>query len=278
MREKESYTINIKGHLINFDVPKVMGILNVTPDSFYSESRYATENEVRKKVESMIKDGVDIIDVGGCSTRPGFILPSEKEEWDRVNLGCRVIKEIAPDLPLSVDTFRAEIAKKAIIEWQVDIINDISGGIDPDMWETVAREKVVYVLTHNRMNGNDTYENVTAEVIKELSIKINQLHKLGVNDIIIDPGFGFSKNVDTNLCLFSQLNDIKRMGYPLLVGISRKSMVFKPLGISPEEALSATIALNALALDKGADILRVHDVKEANDTLKIYTRLKNSNI
>lgn len=278
MREKESSTINIKGHLINFDVPKVMGILNVTPDSFYSESRYVTENGVRKKVESMIKDGVDVIDVGGCSTRPGFILPSEKEEWDRVNLGCRVIKEIAPDLPLSVDTFRAEIAKKAINKWQVDIINDISGGIDPDMWETVAREKVVYVLTHNRMDGKDTYENVTAEVIKELSIKINQLHKLGVNDIIIDPGFGFSKNIDTNLYLFSHLNDIKRMGYPLLVGISRKSMVYKPLGIAPEEALSATIALNALALDKGTDILRVHDVKEANDTVKIYTRLKNSNI
>ena len=221
----------------------------------------------------MVSEGVDIIDVGGCSTRPGYQAPSEEEEWERLDTGCRIMRELAPEIPLSIDTFRAVVARKAIEKWQADIINDISGGIDPGMWPLVAQQKVAYILTHNRPDGIEQYEDVAAEVISELSFKVNELHRLGVNDVIIDPGFGFAKNMTQNYSLFRQLNEVVRMGLPVLVGISRKSMLYKTLDCPPEQTLAATIALDAIALEKGVHILRVHDVKQAKDTVKIFTQL-----
>ena len=258
---------------MELDVPKVMGVLNVTPDSFYTESRKQGEEEIRMQVKRMLAEGVDIIDVGGCSTRPGFTPPDEKEEWARVNLGCRLVREVAPDMVLSVDTFRASVAKAALSIWNADIINDISGGADPEMFDIVARYKAVYVLTHNKPD-NTGYGDITSEVITDLSKKVNTLHRKGVNDIILDPGFGFAKTLEENFRLFNELEELGKMGLPLLVGVSRKSMIFKTLGCTPEESLTGTIALNAIALEKGANILRVHDVKEAAETVKIYQKIK----
>ena len=259
-------------------VPKVMGILNVTPDSFFQGSRCESEAAIRRRVIDMISAGADIIDIGGCSTRPGFEAPSAVEEWERVDKGCGLVKEVNPDLPISIDTFRASVAKKAIEKWKVDIINDISGGSDPEMWHLVADSRIVYVLTHNREKEPCKYDDVTAEVITELSRKLNELHGLGVNDIIIDPGFGFAKTIDQNFQLFEELEEISATGLPLLVGISRKSMIYNALGIEPADSLAGTVALDAIALEKGADILRVHDVAEAVQTVKLFTRLKYSKL
>lgn len=273
--ERYPYTLNIKGHLMELDVPKVMGILNVTPDSFYSESRTFAETDIRKRIELMVNEGVDIIDVGGCSTRPGYKEPSEDEEWERVNMGCRLVRELAPSIPLSIDTFRSTVAKKAILHWNADIINDVSGGKDPEMFSVVAQHRLIYVLTHNR-EENVGYSDVTAEVITELSKKINELHRLGENDIVIDPGFGFAKTLEENFRLLDELEEFTKIGYPLLVGVSRKSMIYKTLDCTPEETLTGTIALDAISLIKGANILRVHDVKPAVETIKLYKKLKES--
>ena len=268
-------SLNIKGYLMNLDIPKVMGILNVTDDSFYSESRNDTEERIRSHVRKIISQGVDIIDVGGCSTRPGFTEPSEAEEIKRIALGCQVVRELSGDIVLSIDTFRAEVARFAIDNFDADIINDISGGFDGKMWELVAEKKVTYVLTHNRFRGNhSSYNDITAEVIIDLSKKINELHRIGVNDIIIDPGFGFAKTLEGNFTLLDELGEVTEIGLPVMVGISRKSMIYKTLGVFPEESLSGTVALDAIALEKGADILRVHDVKEAKETIKLFTQLK----
>ena len=260
---------------MKLDVPKIMGILNVTPDSFYSESRTFAEADIRRRIELMVTEGVDIIDVGGCSTRPGYKEPTEDEEWERVNMGCRFVREIAPSIPLSIDTFRSTVAKKAILHWNADIINDVSGGKDPEMFSVVAQHRLIYVLTHNR-EENVGYSDVTAEVITELSKKINELHRLGVNDIVIDPGFGFAKTLEENFRLLDELEEFTKIGYPLLVGVSRKSMIYKTLDCTPEETLTGTIALDAISLIKGANILRVHDVKPAVETIKLYKKLKES--
>ena len=274
MGDKTNLTLNIKGDLINFDTPKVMGILNVTPDSFFSQSRTDSETLIRDRIKILLEEGVDIIDVGGCSTRPGFEAPLEEEEWQRVELGCRVAKELCPQIPLSVDTFRAGVAQKALEHWKVDIINDVSGGKDPYMWKVVADYKAGYVLTHNRDSGSVDYTDVTANVITELSWKLNELYRLGVGDVIIDPGFGFAKTLDQNFQLLADLEEFSYIGVPILVGFSRKSMIYKILGCTPEESLTGTIALNAVALAKGADILRVHDVKEAKETVKLISKLR----
>ena len=261
---------------MDLGVPKVMGILNVTPDSFYPSSRTFEEDKIREKVAKLIEEGADIIDIGGCSTRPGYQIPSLEEELRRIDIGCRLVKEINENIPISIDTFRPEVASMAIDIWKADIINDISGG-DESMFEIIAKNHVIYILTHNpgEENKND-YKDVTAETITWLSWKLHELHKLGVNDVIIDPGFGFSKNTEENYRLFNEIDEIKSMGFPLLVGISRKSMIYKILGTNPEESLTGTIALNAIALEKGVDILRVHDVKEAKETVMIFQQLKGS--
>lgn len=272
-RKPYDLTINISGHLMDLEIPKVMGILNVTPDSFYEKGRTPSDETIREKITEYLAEEVDIIDIGGCSTRPGFVLPSESEELERVNLGCRLLREMAPDLPLSVDTFRASVAKEAVEKWNAAIINDISGGEDPEMWTFVADKKVAYVLTHNTPVSENA--DITAESITVLSKKLNELHRLGVNDVIIDPGFGFAKSLDDNFRLLDELNEFCIFGCPVMVGISRKSMIYKTLGVGPEESLAGTIALDSISLEKGADILRVHDVREAKETVKLFTRLKN---
>ena len=274
-RMRKDMSINIKGYLMDLDVPKVMGILNITPDSFFQQSRTPSESLIRERVERMMEVGADIIDIGGCSTRPGYTPPGEAEEWERLNLGCRIVREAAPEVPISVDTFRHTVARRAIDKWGIEIVNDVSGCIDPYMGETVAHAGVAYVLTHNRADGNTDYNDVTADVITELSWKINELHRLGVNDVIVDPGFGFAKTVEQNFRLLDELDEVAAMGCPVLAGISRKSMIWRSLGCSPDEALAGTVALDAIALEKGASILRVHDVREAKETVRLFTKLKN---
>lgn len=268
-------TLNISGYLMDLDTPKVMGILNVTPDSFYAGSRTFNDNSIKERLRQMLEEGVDIIDVGGCSTRPGYELVSEREESERVSRACSLVRELSPDIPLSVDTFRASVAEEMIQKWNVSIINDISCGEDPEMFQVIASNKVAYVLTHNR-SENKGYKDITAEVITELSWKANELFRLGVNDVIIDPGFGFAKTLSENFKLFNELHEIAKMGLPLLVGISRKSMIYKTLECTPEETFTSTVALDAIALEKGANILRVHDVKAAKETVKLFKKIKGS--
>ena len=257
---------------MDLDTPKVMGILNVTPDSFYEGSRTLSYDSICERVARIASEGADIIDVGGCSTRPGAAFPSPEEEWERVESGCKAVRDNNPDFPLSVDTFRAEVASRAIDKWGADIINDVSGCSDPVMADVVADKRVAYVLTHNA--GIESSENVTARVLTELSWKLHDLRLKGINDIIVDPGFGFGKTTQQNFELFAHLEEIVRMDCPVLVGVSRKSMIYKTLGIGPEESFTGTVALNAVALEKGASILRVHDVKAAKETCRLIERVK----
>ncbi|MBQ7941547.1 MAG: dihydropteroate synthase [Muribaculaceae bacterium] len=259
-----------------------MGILNVTPDSFYNGSRYDKKTEIAARVHQIIDEGAKIIDIGGYSSRPGANEVSPEEEYERLALGLSVIRQEKPDAIISVDTFRADIARRCVEDWNIDIINDISGGIlDNHMFDTVAELQVPYILMHMRgtpatMQHHTQYGNVTEEVIKELNAKIDTLRQKGVNDIIIDPGFGFSKTVEQNYEMMNHLEYFQSFGMPLLVGISRKSMIYKALGITPETALNGTTVLNTIALMKGAHILRVHDVKEAVEAVKTVTLAKQS--
>lgn len=272
-------TLKIRGELRNWTRPLVMGIINVTPDSFYADSRRDTVGAVRQAV-SMLRAGCDIIDLGGYSSRPGAEDVSAEEECARLLPAIKAIREAVGDaVPLSVDTFRASVAEECV-RAGADIINDISGGdLDPEMFNTVARLGVPYVLMHTRSNPAEMqrhtdYEDVTAEVLRDLAFKIDKLRQLGVADIIADPGFGFAKTLDQNYELMSKLDAFNVLGCPLLVGISRKSMIYKELGVTPQESLNATTALHMAALVNGADILRVHDVKEAMETVKIFTALQ----
>ncbi len=272
-------TLNIRGELMDLSIPKVMGIVNVTPDSFYSGSRTQSVFEIRGRIEQMIADGVDILDLGGYSSRPGADNVSGDEEYDRLARGLEVVKEVAPWIPVSIDTFRASVARRCVEEWNVDIINDIGGGtLDPEIQETVADLHVAYVLMHMRgtpstMQSLTDYKDVTAEVITDLSKKVYHLRGLGVNDIIIDPGFGFAKTVAQNFQMLNGLGEFCKMGLPVLVGISRKTMIWKTLGVTPEEALDGTVALDAIAIDRGANIIRVHDVRPAVQTVKLLSQL-----
>lgn len=270
------FSLNLKGCLHIFSRPQVMGILNVTPDSFYSGSRTMSDSEIGHRVESMIADGADFIDVGAYSSRPGAADVSVEEEISRLRKGMSVLRKLAPEIPVSVDTFRASVAKVAIEELGADIINDISGGsLDPEMFATVAELKAPYILMHMRgtpatMQQFTDYDNVTADVILDLSSKLRQLRLLGVADVIIDPGFGFSKTAGQNFELMRNLSDFSSLECPVLVGISRKSMITRTLGIEASEALAPTVALNAIALTKGAAFIRVHDVREAAQTVSLF--------
>lgn len=258
------------------DRPQVMGILNVTPDSFYSGSRCGVDEAViRGRVRQMLDEGADMIDIGGYSSRPGADDISPEEELERLRTGLKIIAEEAPDMIVSVDTFRADVARRCVEECGAHIINDISGGdLDSDMFATVASLHVPYILMHMRgtpatMTRLTDYECVTADVIKDLQAKACKLRLLGVNDIIIDPGFGFSKTIEQNYELMRNLNEFINMDFPILVGISRKSMIYRLLGTSAEEALNGTTVLNTMAALQGSHILRVHDVKAAVETVKI---------
>ena len=272
-------TINIKGNLLNFSVPKIMGILNVTPDSFFDGGKYSTSDKILKQVEKMINSGADIIDVGGYSSRPGATDISVDEELKRVIPIVKLIRKQFPSALISIDTFRSKVAYESIITGG-DIINDISGGnLDPKMFKTVANLKVPYVLMHMKgsprnMMENSNYSNVTNEICKYFSEKIEEARLEGINDLIIDPGFGFSKTKEQNYELLNNLDFLKQFQKPLLVGVSRKSMIYKILNSTPENALNGTSILHTVSLLKGADILRTHDVKEAAECVKIIGQLK----
>ena len=274
-----TYSLNCSGKLLSLDAPKVMGILNATPDSFFAGSRKQTERELIERVQQILSEGGSIIDVGAYSTRPGAAVVSAEEEWQRLEQALRIVHREAPEAILSVDTFRADIARRCVETFGVSIVNDISGGdADSQMFDTVADLRVPYVLMHcqgtpQTMQQAPTYKNVTAEVITDLSRKVRQLRQRGARDIIIDPGFGFGKTLEHNYTLLRQLEDFRIFDLPLLVGISRKSMITRPLDITADEALNGTTALNAFALMKGANILRVHDVKAATEVVKLYSLL-----
>jgi len=279
--EKPRY-INVGGKLLNLEIPKVMGILNITPDSFYSGSRYNTDKEILAAAVRMVKEGADIIDVGGYSSRPGAEDISEEEEARRVLKAIKLISKELPEIIISIDTFRAAVAREAIIEYGAHMINDISGGdSDKSMFSVVEELNVPYIMMHmlgdpRNMQDNPVYEDIVTDILKWFSKKILRLRSAGVKDIIIDPGFGFGKTVAHNFELLRRLDDFSVAGLPVLVGISRKSMIWETLKISAGEALAGTTALHAIALINNADILRVHDVKEAVQTIYLIHKLKNS--
>ena len=263
---------------MEMDKAKVMGILNVTSDSFYGGCRVLDAADIAARVRQIRDEGADMIDIGACSTRPGSEPVDAATEWQRLQQAIAITRREWPEAVISVDTFRADVAKKCV-EAGADIINDISGGQDPEMFDVVAELRVPYVLTHMRgtpatMNTLCDYNDVTADVLTEMAYRIRDLRERGVCDIIVDPGFGFAKTAEQNYELMAHLEEFGKMGLPVLVGISRKSMIWRPLGITPAEALPGTIALNTVALMKGADILRVHDVAAAVQTVEVALRLK----
>lgn len=270
------YTLTIKGEKRAIVKPWVMGILNVTPDSFYSGSRMGVdEMRIGERVEEILKEGGDIIDIGAYSTRHNADDISPEEEYSRLKIGLNVIKNIDANAIVSVDTFRADVARRCVEEFGVDIVNDVSGGtLDDDMFATVANLKVPYILMHMRgtpatMQQLTEYNDVTRDVIGDLHKKKCALNDLGIDDVIIDPGFGFSKTVEQNFEMLNRLEDFKQLDAPLLVGVSRKSMIYRTLGCTPVESLNGTTVINTISLLKGAHILRVHDVKEAVEVCKL---------
>ena len=275
MNRPVSYTINVKGRLMDLSQPQVMGILNVTPDSFYSGSRMQTDNQIAQRARQIVEEGGTIIDLGAYSSRPGAADVSVAEETERLRRALAIIRDLYPDVAVSVDTFRAEVASRCIEDFGADIINDISGGqLDEDMFPTVARLNVPYILMHMRgtpqtMQLHTDYEDVTAEVLRYFGEKVDRLHSMGVKDIILDPGYGFAKTLEQNYRLLSQQSVLQVLGLPILAGVSRKSMIYRLLGTSPDEALNGTSVLNTIALQNGANILRVHDVREAVECVRI---------
>lgn len=274
------FTLNLRGRLVEYSRPVVMGVLNVTPDSFYSGSRAQTHADTTNRARQLVADGADLLDIGAYSSRPGADDVSADEELRRLEAGLSAVREaVGYDIPISVDTFRADVARRAV-EWGADIINDISGGLlDEGMFETVADLHVPYILMHMRgtpatMQTMTDYTDVVADVIGELSHKLSRLEELGVADVIIDPGFGFAKTLDQNYRLLSHLDAFAILGRPVLVGMSRKSMLTRFLGIDATEALVPTAIVGALALERGAAILRVHDPREAAQAIAIVEKLK----
>ncbi len=276
---KQTQTINVGGKLLDLTQPKVMGILNLTPDSFYTSSRFTTETEVVNQAQKMLLEGADILDLGAYSTRPGASDVPAEEEAKRLLPAIKAIKNNFPDSILSVDTFRANIARLAI-KAGADMINDVSGGdFDDQMFATIADLQVPYILMHNRgtaqtMHQLNHYNNLMGDVILYFSEKINQLRALGVHDIVLDPGFGFAKNLTQNFELLNYFDQLEILELPVLAGLSRKSMIWKSLNKIPNQALNGTSILNTIALQKGAKILRVHDVVEAVDCIKLVAMVK----
>ena len=278
--EKPRY-INAGGRLLDLEIPKVMGIINITPDSFYKESRYSTDEEILVTAARMLEDGADILDIGGYSSRPGAKDISVDEESNRVLKAVKLINRKFPEAIISVDTFRADIAREAVVGCGASIINDISGGDSDDrMFLVVETLNVPYILMHMKgdprtMQNKPVYEDIVADILKWFGDRIFKLKSAGLKDIIIDPGFGFGKTIDHNFELLRRLGDFSIAGLPVLVGISRKSMIWKTLDISVDEALNGTTTLNAIAIFNGADILRVHDVREAVQTVWLIRKVKN---
>jgi len=279
--EKPKY-INVAGKLLDLSIPKIMGVINITPDSFYEGSRVTDEKEILTTAGRMLEEGADIIDIGGYSSRPGAGDVNPEEEKKRVLKAIASVKREFPAAIISVDTFRAEIAREAVTEFGASIVNDISGGeADKEMSDVIQELNVPYIIMHmqgmpGNMQDNPVYTDVVSDILVWFSSKIVGLHSAGVKDIIIDPGFGFGKTTGHNFEILHRLGDFAICGLPLLVGMSRKSMIWKTLGVTPEEALNGTTVLNTIALMKGADILRVHDVKEAIQVVRLMEMIKNT--
>jgi dihydropteroate synthase len=282
MQPFHTYSLNLHGKLVTIDRPWVMGIINITPDSFYSGSRVMDEQSLVGQVKQMLADGADVLDVGACSTRPGSQSVDAQGEMDRLQWALAIIRREAPDTILSVDTYRAAVARRCVEEWGVDIINDISGGtIDEAMFATVADLRVPYVLMHMRgtpetMSQLTDYDNVTADVLEWMARRIDELRQMGVADVIADPGFGFAKTLEQNYQLLARLEAFHALNAPLLVGVSRKRMIYTPLDCIADEALNGTTVINTMALLQGAHILRVHDVKAAVEAVKLTTLTRQS--
>lgn len=272
--------INVNGALLDLSTPYVMGILNVTPDSFYAGSRMQTQADIALRARQIVDEGASIIDIGAYSSRPNAADVSPQEEMERLRMGLAVLQKEVPGAVVSVDTFRADVARMCVEEYGVAMINDIAaGGMDEEMFGTVARLNVPYIMMHIQGTPQDMqkkphYDNLLKEVFMYFAQKVDRLRDMGVNDIILDPGFGFGKTVEHNYELLAHLEDFRLFDLPLLVGVSRKSMIYNLLGITPQEALNGTTALNTICLMKGAHILRVHDVKEAVETVKIVEKMR----
>lgn len=277
MDAKKGYTINVRGRLVDLSRPLVMGILNVTPDSFYQGSRKQTEIEIAQRTNQIIEEGGEMIDVGAFSTRPGAFEVTEEEEMDRLRRALAIVRREQPEAIVSVDTYRPHVARRCVEEWGADIINDVSeGGLtgivntpiheEGSMFETVARLQVPYILMSVKSNLHD--------MLIAFARETQELYALGAKDIILDPGFGFGKTLDENYKIYQHMERLQVLDLPLLVGISRKSMIFKLLGGDPTTSLNGTTVLNTIALQKGASILRVHDVREAVEACKIYEKMQ----
>ena len=281
MTPAHQLTLNLSGRLVSLEKPLVMGIVNVTPDSFFAGSRIDGAKALRERLDTLVREGAALADLGAYSSRPGAEEVSPEEERRRLRPALQILRDEYPDLPISVDTFRSDVARMAVEEYGASMINDISGGgLDPAMYRTMTELQVPYILMHMKgdpqtMQQQASYSDVTLEVIDYFAQRVGQLLELGVHDIILDPGFGFSKTTAQNYELLAQLGSlVEAFTQPLLVGFSRKSMIYRPLGISPEEALNGTTFLHALALERGAKILRVHDVRPAVEAVQLYEELR----
>lgn len=280
MEETFAKYINVKGELLDLSQPKVMGILNLTPDSFYADSRKQTEKDIICRVHQILEEGGTFIDMGAYSSRPDAEDVSPEEEMRRLRQGLEIVQRECPEALVSVDTFRADVAKMCVEEYGAALVNDISAGdLDAHMFPTIAQLKVPYILMHMQGNPqtmqlNPHYDNPVKEVIRYFAEKIEKLRTLGVKDLILDPGFGFGKTLKHNYEILDKLEELQLFQLPVLVGVSRKSMIYKLLNETPEEALNGTTAVHAIALMKGAKILRVHDVKAAVETVRIFNALK----
>jgi dihydropteroate synthase len=277
---EKKHLINCRGSFLDLSTPKIMGVLNVTPDSFYDGGRYESVSEVISHVSEMIREGADIIDIGAYSSHPGAIHISEKEEFDRLEKVVSKIRGKYPEQILSVDTFRAGIAQRVVRNFSVDIINDISGGnLDESMFDVIADLQVPYIIMHmpgnpQTMQQQTAYKDIVREILTYLGAKVHGLRKRGIADIIVDPGFGFGKTLEQNYALLAHLDEFQILKEPIMVGISRKSMIYKYLGLNADGALNGTTALHMHALIHGANILRVHDVKEARQTIELFNKIQ----
>lgn len=280
METLSSKYINVNGSLLDLSVPCVMGILNITPDSFYAGSRMQTEAEIAARAQQILDEGARIIDIGAYSSRPNAENVSPREEMERLRMGLEILRKTHPGAVISVDTFRADVARMCVEEYGVAIINDIAAGeMDTDMFRTVAELNVPYIMMHmqgtpQNMQQHPHYDDLLKEVFLYFAQKVQQLRDLGMKDIILDPGFGFGKTVEHNYELLAHLEEFRVFELPLLVGVSRKSMIYRLLGNTPQDALNGTTVLDTICLLKGADILRVHDVREAVETVKIVEAMR----
>ena len=280
MQPLRPYSINVNGRLLMLDKPKVMGILNLSEDSFYASVSAPTREKVFSRVEKILSEGTDIIDVGACSTRPGSTGVTIEEEMQALRMALPIIRELSPEAVVSVDTYRTDVAAMCVEEYGVSMINDISAGeMDKRMFDTIARLRVPYIMMHmqgtpDTMQVNPHYTDVVDEVVTYLARRSNELHDRGVADVIVDPGFGFGKTLEHNYQLMSRLEEFHLLEMPLLVGVSRKSMIYRLLDTTPEDSLNGTTVLNTIALMKGAHILRVHDVKACRECVDMMEKLR----